>query len=72
MDCECIGGGRINHDAANKKIHVYGYSQGYGKADHEITAKLLKDTYKDYTISISDEGYWSVSIIINKCTMFLN
>lgn len=26
LDCECIGGGRIRHDAQAKKIHVYGYS----------------------------------------------
>lgn len=26
VDCECIGGGRIRHDSAAKKIHVYGYS----------------------------------------------
>lgn len=26
LDCECIGGGRIKHDAQEKKIHVYGYS----------------------------------------------
>lgn len=26
LDCECIGGGRIKHDAQAKKIHVYGYS----------------------------------------------
>lgn len=23
---ECIGGGRINHDSKNQKIHIYGYS----------------------------------------------
>ena len=27
LDTECLGGGRIQHDAQNKKIHVYGYSQ---------------------------------------------
>lgn len=57
LDCECIGGGRINHNAAEKKLHVYGYSQAYGKANHETSARLLKKIYKDYTISISDEGY---------------
>ncbi|GBP44580.1 14 kDa phosphohistidine phosphatase [Eumeta japonica] len=57
FDCEPLGGGRISHEPDNKKIHIYGYSQGYGKADHEITAKLVKDAYPGYTISISDEGY---------------
>ncbi|XP_072947464.1 14 kDa phosphohistidine phosphatase-like [Epargyreus clarus] len=57
LDLEPFGGGRISHDPDNKKIHIYGYSQGYGKADHEITAKLVKEAYPSYTISISDEGY---------------
>ncbi|KAM3960901.1 14 kDa phosphohistidine phosphatase [Aphomia sociella] len=57
LDCEPLGGGRISHEPDNKKIHIYGYSQGYGKADHEITAKLIKDAYPSYTITISDEGY---------------
>ncbi|XP_045499184.1 14 kDa phosphohistidine phosphatase-like isoform X1 [Colias croceus] len=57
LDCEPLGGGRISHDPDNKKIHIYGYSQGYGKADHEIAAKLVKGAYPEYTISISDEGY---------------
>ncbi|KAL0851584.1 hypothetical protein ABMA28_007366 [Loxostege sticticalis] len=57
LDCEPLGGGRISHDPENKKIHIYGYSQGYGKADHEVAAKLVKDAYPGYTITISDEGY---------------
>ncbi|XP_061708299.1 14 kDa phosphohistidine phosphatase-like isoform X1 [Cydia pomonella] len=57
LDCEPLGGGRISHEPDNKKIHIYGYSQGYGKADHEETAKLIKDAYPSYTITISDEGY---------------
>ncbi|XP_063828655.1 14 kDa phosphohistidine phosphatase-like [Ostrinia nubilalis] len=57
LDCEPLGGGRISHDPGNKKIHIYGYSQGYGKADHEVAAKLVKDAYPEYTITISDEGY---------------
>lgn len=27
LETECLGGGRINHDAGNKHIKVYGYSQ---------------------------------------------
>ncbi|KAF2894350.1 hypothetical protein ILUMI_11828 [Ignelater luminosus] len=52
-----LGGGRIIHDAPNKTIKVYGYSQGYGKADHAKTVDLLKKVYEDYDISWSDEGY---------------
>ena len=31
---ECPGGGRIRHDEANKRIEIYGYSQGFGRCDH--------------------------------------
>ncbi|CAK1601599.1 unnamed protein product [Parnassius mnemosyne] len=57
LDCEVLGGGRISHDSDLKQIQIYGYSQGYGKADHDITAKIIKDFYTDYTITTSDEGY---------------
>ena len=26
LSYECVGGGRIQHDSANKKLFVYGYS----------------------------------------------
>lgn len=57
------GGGRINHDSANKKIFVYGYSMSkfsnpaYGLAKHEKTVELLKSEYPDYEIIWSNEGY---------------
>ncbi|KAL1454428.1 hypothetical protein WDU94_010686 [Cyamophila willieti] len=57
LDTECVGGGRIKHNPDEKKIHVYGYSQGFGKADHAITKQLLDEKYTDYTVDWSDEGY---------------
>ncbi|MEQ2230624.1 hypothetical protein ILYODFUR_031355, partial [Ilyodon furcidens] len=48
LDCECIGGGRIKHDPDAKKIHVYGYSIGYGRANHAVTTEKLKEHYPDY------------------------
>ncbi|MCL4127862.1 UNVERIFIED_CONTAM: hypothetical protein GTU68_052773 [Idotea baltica] len=42
LDCECVGGGRIIHDIEKRRIDVFGYSQGYGKAKHSITCELLK------------------------------
>ncbi|KAK0180012.1 hypothetical protein PV327_005698 [Microctonus hyperodae] len=57
LDTECVGGGRINHNADGKAIKVYGYSQGFGKADHEISVGLLKKKYPEYVITWSDEGY---------------
>jgi len=55
-DSECVGGGRIIHES--KKISVFGYSQGYGKADHSITTDVLKKHYpSDYSISWNNDGY---------------
>ncbi|CAI2384452.1 unnamed protein product [Moneuplotes crassus] len=56
-ESSCPGGGRIKHDEEAKTIEVYGYSQGFGKADHEVTTAKLKDKYPDYEITWSDEGY---------------
>ncbi|KAJ6635562.1 Sex-regulated protein janus-A [Pseudolycoriella hygida] len=57
LDAECLGGGRIEHYPDVKKIKVYGYSQGYGKADHAETKRLLLSKYSNYDVEISDEGY---------------
>lgn len=55
---ECVGGGRIRHDPSVKSIFIYGYSQGFGTADHTITEKLIKEKFSDYTdIQWSNEGY---------------
>merc|ERR1711911_9839 len=37
LDTECVGGGRILHDSEKKSIYVYGYSMGFGLADHSKT-----------------------------------
>lgn len=57
LKADCTGGGRIEHDPDKKTIKVYGYSQGFGKADHRVTVELLKKKYPDYDITCSDEGY---------------
>lgn len=58
LDCECLGGGRIIHDPGKKKIEIFGYSQGYGQANHNITARILSKRYRDYdNITWSNEGY---------------
>ncbi|KRX03954.1 hypothetical protein PPERSA_12401 [Pseudocohnilembus persalinus] len=56
----CTGGGRIQHDDKDQKIFVYGYSQGYGLAKHEISVEILKKQYQQYpsdNITWSNEGY---------------
>uniref|UniRef100_A0A182N5U6 Sex-regulated protein janus-A n=1 Tax=Anopheles dirus TaxID=7168 RepID=A0A182N5U6_9DIPT len=57
LETECLGGGRIENRPDLKQIKVYGYSQGYGKADHLETRRLLLTKYADHNISCSDEGY---------------
>nr|XP_034979460.1 14 kDa phosphohistidine phosphatase-like [Zootoca vivipara] len=55
--CKCLGGGKIDHNSKDKKIHVSGnsVSVAYGKADHSMTVAILKKTFKDYDISCSDD-----------------
>ncbi|KAK4022697.1 hypothetical protein OUZ56_008149 [Daphnia magna] len=48
FDTECLGGGRIMHDSDKRSIQVYGYSQGFGLADHAVTTELLKARYPGY------------------------
>ncbi|KAI2799301.1 hypothetical protein RDWZM_001973 [Blomia tropicalis] len=57
LKCDCVGGGRIEHSPANKKIHIYGYSQGFGLADHKVSCELIKKEYPDYTVTWANEGY---------------
>ncbi|CAL1674579.1 unnamed protein product [Lasius platythorax] len=57
LQINCVGGGRIEHDPDAKTIKVYGYSQGFGKADHQVSVELLKKKYPHYNITWSDEGY---------------
>nr|XP_020039570.1 14 kDa phosphohistidine phosphatase isoform X2 [Castor canadensis] len=56
-DCECLGGGRISHQSQDRKIHVYGYSMGYGRAQHSISTEKIKAKYPDYEVTWADDGY---------------
>ncbi|XP_039591690.1 14 kDa phosphohistidine phosphatase [Polypterus senegalus] len=55
LECNCLGGGKIEHNSQEKKIKVFGLSTGYGKADHSVTVEKLKTVYKDYDITWSDD-----------------
>ncbi|XP_039939379.1 14 kDa phosphohistidine phosphatase [Hirundo rustica] len=57
LSCECLGGGRLSHRPEERKIHVYGYSVGFGRADHAVTTEKLKAEYPNYEITWADEGY---------------
>ena len=52
---ECIGGGRI--EFRPDSIFIYGYSSGYGQADHSKTKEIVQKFFPNYKIEISDEGY---------------
>lgn len=54
---DCVGGGRIEHSPEKKIIHIYGYSQGFGQADHKISCDLVAKKYLDYKVTWSNEGY---------------
>jgi phosphohistidine phosphatase len=52
---ECIGGGRIEFKP--DCILIYGYSSGYGQADHEKTKEIIKKFFPTYKVETSNEGY---------------
>ena len=58
-DIEVTGGGRINLDETYKTISIFGYSYGFGLANHQISSEvILSDPrYKDYKVTWSNEGY---------------
>ena len=57
LACECVGGGRIRHEPQKKRIHVYGYSLGFGRANHAVSTEKLKARYPDYEVTWDNEGY---------------
>lgn len=54
-----LGGGRINLDSEKKTIFIYGYSYGFGLADHAISKSVVVNDpqWKAYEVSWSNEGY---------------
>lgn len=54
-----LGGGRISLDDDKHKISIFGYSYGFGRADHSISKSVIEadERYKDYDVTWSNEGY---------------
>ena len=50
-----LGGGRIQREAG--RFLVYGYSVGYGQADHTISVAVLRKAYPQDEIEWNNEGY---------------
>lgn len=58
LDVEIVGGGRIHHEPSKKHMKIYGYSQGYGRADHSITQAIIQRKYgSEWDIKWSNDGY---------------
>ena len=53
------GGGRISLHSTEQKIHVYGYSYGFGQANHEEATDIIRNDsrYLQYHITWSNDGY---------------
>merc|ERR1712136_16194 len=50
ITCDCLGGGKIQHDVKTKQTLVFGFSMSYGRADHAKTVDLLKTKFEDFDI----------------------
>lgn len=53
------GGGRILRDDDDKIIKIFGYSYGFGRADHALAKDVVERSGKfvDYSITWSNDGY---------------
>ncbi|XP_061743916.1 si:dkey-51e6.1 [Nerophis ophidion] len=54
LECECLGGGYIEHNGQKKSLRVYGESTAFGNADHFLSSTKLKSVYDDYEIAWTD------------------
>lgn len=54
-----MGGGRLHLNSEDKKIHIFGFSYGFGLADHAISKRVIEqdERFQDYEITWSNEGY---------------
>ncbi|GMH37989.1 hypothetical protein BSKO_05873 [Bryopsis sp. KO-2023] len=60
LSVEALGGGRIEHDADQQLISIFGYSSAYGTAVHEIAGVICQRWFPNYDsrmIKVSYEGY---------------
>ena len=56
---EVLGGGRIRHDPAARRVEIFGYSYLFGPADHQCTRRLILEdpAFEGYAVEITDESY---------------
>ena len=61
------GGGRIKCSHAGRRVHIYGYSVGFGGGeggppgrgmrDHAEVAALVQERYAGYAVTFAPDGY---------------
>ena len=58
-DIRITGGGRILRDSTKKLINIYGYSYGFGMADHSLAVEVVEASglFHGYTLNWSNDGY---------------
>ncbi|KAL7550636.1 hypothetical protein ACHAWF_013855 [Thalassiosira exigua] len=58
-DIRITGGGRILRDDEEKKVHIFGYSYGFGRANHALAKDVVQQSanYQGYTVTWSNDGY---------------
>ena len=58
-DIEVAGGGRVAVDSDERTVSIFGFSYGFGKANHELSANVVRqdERYRDFDVSWSDDGY---------------
>jgi phosphohistidine phosphatase len=57
--CNVTGGGRIACDQDQKTVKIYGFSYGYGLADHSISQAAIEAdaSFQGFSVTRSNEGY---------------
>lgn len=58
-EIEVTGGGRISLDKNAKKISIFGFSYGFGLANHALSRQVVIEDprYRAFDVTVSDEGY---------------
>lgn len=58
-DIRVKGGGRINYVPNERRISIFGYSYGFGLADHALSKKIVQEDgrFADCAIVWSNDGY---------------
>lgn len=58
ISVQCLGGGRIEWEDnnINRTINIFGRSDGYGPADHAITANLIKKAFPGMDVTIGESS----------------